>query len=153
MLAQADNEALRVRVNRKEYILSRPDVWTTTYWRLPHPQYRKQAMALLDCDTGKYLRADLQYVGAESVPAAGQVQQGVHYRLRGDVTVDVWYDGQERLIHEDYTEDGHRIVLDLIRIRARSALAKTAESCFLYANTSGTVPPHPTLSPCGRGRG
>jgi hypothetical protein len=116
VLAQVEGETLRVRVNGKETTRPRPDVWSTTYWRLPEPRLRNQAVVLLDCDTGKELRAAVQELGPQSVTAAGQVQNGAHYRLRGDVTVDVWYDGQERLVHEEYLEDGHRIVFDLVRI-------------------------------------
>jgi hypothetical protein len=116
VLAQADGDMLRVRVNGKEFTVSRPDLRTTTYWRLPEPRFRNQAVALIDCDTGKYLRADMQYVGTQQVTAAGQVRPGAHYRLRGDVTVDAWYDAQERLIHEESLDDGHRIVFDLVRI-------------------------------------
>jgi hypothetical protein len=116
VLAEADGETLWVRVNGKESMRPRSDTWTTTYWRLPEPRFRKPAVVLIDCDTGKELHANLQNVGIQSVTAAGQVQTGTHYRLRGEVTVDLWYDGQERLIHEEYTEDGHRIVFDLLRI-------------------------------------
>jgi len=115
VLAQADGDRLRVQVNGKEHT-TRPDVWTTTYWSLPASMLRNQAAALLDCDTGKDLRGTIQYVGTEQLTTAGQTQNGAHYRITGDVQIDVWYDAQRRLVREDALEDGHRVVLELARI-------------------------------------
>jgi hypothetical protein len=115
VLAQADGETLRVRMNGKEHAI-RPDVWTTTYWSLPAPEFRTQVLALLDCDTGKDLRSTMQYVGTQQLTLAGEVQNCPHYRVTGGVEVDVWYDRQQRLVREVALEDGHRVVLELARI-------------------------------------
>jgi len=116
VLAQAEGERLRVQVNGKEYTTPRPDVWTTTYWTLPDPKLRNQAVALLDCDTGKVLGGTMQPIGTQQLTLAGQTQNCPHYRITGDVQVDVWYDAQQRLVREVSLDDGHRIVLELARI-------------------------------------
>jgi len=48
---------------------------------------------------------------------AGQSVSAAHYRLVGDVKVDLWYDAQDRMLRQDSLEDGHRTVLELTRIR------------------------------------
>ena len=35
----------------------------------------------------------------------------------GDVEVDVWYDEQGRLARQESVEDGHRMVMELVRVR------------------------------------
>lgn len=116
VLATAEGTNLRVRVNGQDR-MNRPDVWLTTYWRLPGPGQRNQAIALLDADTGKDIVARLQYVGPAQVNVAGQVQNMAHWRLTGGVQVELWYDGSERLVRQEFVEDGHRTVLELINLR------------------------------------
>jgi hypothetical protein len=115
VLAQAEGGALRVRVNGNEYT-TKAAVWTTTYWHAPDPKSVNQPVELLDCDTGKTLRGTLQYLGTQQLTLAGEAQNCAYYRARGDVHVDVWYDGQQRLVREISVEDGHRIVIELARI-------------------------------------
>lgn len=115
VLVQPEAAMLRVRVNGAEH-MTRPEAWTTTYWHAPDPQSVNQTVILLDCDTGKELRGRLQFLGAQQFPTGGQVHNGEHYRIRGDVKVDAWYDSQLRLIKQESEEEGHRIVLELTRI-------------------------------------
>jgi hypothetical protein len=115
VLAQAAGDALRIRVNGEEHA-SRPGVWTTTYWHAPEPKSVNQAVELIDCDTGKNLRGTLQYVGTQSLTLAGEPRNCAHYSIRGAVHVDLWYDGQQRLVRELSVEDGHRILIELARI-------------------------------------
>ena len=113
--AVADREALRVRVNGRERSI-RGDVWVTTYWRLPDAKYRNQALPLLDADTGRDMAGTLQFVENGQVRAAGQVINCTHYRAVGTLTVDLWYDASERLVRQEWVEDGHRAVLELVRV-------------------------------------
>jgi Family of unknown function (DUF6134) len=115
VLARADGESLRVRGSGAEQVI-RPDVWTTTYWSLPAVQFGTQAVALLDCDTGRALRGTMQYVGTQQLALPGDVQNCPHYRVSGGVQVDLWYDAQQRLVREVALDDGHRVLLELARI-------------------------------------
>lgn len=117
VLASAEGDELRVRVNGKDG-KTRPDVWTTTYWRLPEALSASQAVALLDCDTGKELQGNVQLVGTQPLAVAGQTQPCAHYQIRGagGLHVDVWYDAQKRLVRQDALDDGHQVVLELTRI-------------------------------------
>src|SRR5437660_183171 len=76
----------------------RPDVWTTSCWRLPGAQYRNRALTLLDADTGQEIAGHLQYVGQSQVKVGEQWQDCVHYRVTGGKKLELWFDAQERLV-------------------------------------------------------
>jgi hypothetical protein len=40
-----------------------------------------------------------------------------HYRLTGKMNIDLWYDGSERLVRQEWLEQGHKTVVELIRVR------------------------------------
>jgi len=112
---QADVAAdgLHVRANGQEHV-ARPDVWTTSCWQLPAAPYRNAAVTLLGCDNGQEISSSLQLVGTETIQAAGQTVTCTHYRVTKDVPHEVWYDGQERLMREEWVSaSGHRTVLEL----------------------------------------
>ena len=114
--AVVEGAGLRVRVNSQER-LARGDVWLTSYWCLPDKKRREGLIALIDADTGRDLDARLNFVGAEQRGVAGQSVTLNHYRLVGKVNVDLWYDGSERLVRQEWLEDGHRTILELTRVR------------------------------------
>jgi hypothetical protein len=114
--AAAEEGGLRLKVNGEERLVS-ADSWLTSYWTLPQPKLRDGAIPLIDADTGRDLECRLQFIGAEDVPVAGRVQKANHYRLTGKVQVDLWYDGAERLVRQDWVEEGHRTLLELVRVR------------------------------------
>jgi hypothetical protein len=107
---------LRVKVNGQER-LTRGDVWVTTYWHLPIAQQRNAPVPLIDADTGRELNARLDFVGANQLNIAGQVQNFNRYRVSGGVQVDLWYDGAEQLVRQEWIEDGHKSILELVRVR------------------------------------
>jgi hypothetical protein len=114
--ATAGRDGLRMTVNGDERS-ARADVWVTSYWRLPDAKQRNAAVPLLDADTGKTMNGRLQYAGASEIDVAGRSQKCSHYRVTGDVTVDLWYDAQERLVRQAWVEDGHQALLELTGIR------------------------------------
>jgi hypothetical protein len=114
--AAAEANGLRVTVNGGRERVLPPNVWTTTYWRLPDVNARGTPLPLLDADTGRDLTGTLQYVGESQVPIGGQMQNCTHYRVTSDVTVDLWYDGQERLVRQAWVEDNRQIVLQLAQV-------------------------------------
>src|SRR5207247_336142 len=63
-------------------------------------------------------RADpWQRIGAEQLIVATQPVTATHYRIRGDVDVDLWYDDEGRLVRQTSLESGHRTLLELTKIR------------------------------------
>jgi hypothetical protein len=109
-------DALKITVNGNERT-TRADVWLTTYWHTPNPAFHNQVTPLVDADTGENLNATLIYVGQVEMTVAGRRQACSHYRLRGDRTAELWYDGQGRLVREKSFEDGHDYLLELAAVR------------------------------------
>jgi hypothetical protein len=114
--ARAEAGTLRVNANGLEHT-ARPDVWTTSCWQLPAAPLRNQSLPLLRCDNGQETTGRLQYVGTERMRVAGQDATCVHYRLTREVPYDLWYDGSERLVREEWTADGHRTQIVLTGLR------------------------------------
>jgi len=116
--AIADGDKLRIRANNQER-QARADVWLTSYWTVADVKSRKDTIPLIDADTGRDLDCKVQYVGAKQLSVAGQVRDVNHYKLTGKVQVDLWYDATERLLRQEWIEDGHRTVLELSQIQQR----------------------------------
>jgi len=114
--AVAEATGLRVRVNNVER-MAQPEVWLTSYWCLPDPKLRASVIPIIDADNGKDLDGRIQFVATERRAVAGQDVALNHYRLIGKATVDLWYDGTNRLVRQEWTEQGHRTILELNRVR------------------------------------
>jgi hypothetical protein len=109
-----DGDRLQVSVNGQARPM-RGDVWVTTYWRFPEKAVTP--LALLDADTGRELNATLQQLGPSRVRVGGTPVTCTHYRLRHEYPVDLWYDGQGRLLRQEWVEEGKRVTLELQSIR------------------------------------
>jgi hypothetical protein len=112
--ASKDGDRLSVSVNGQ----ARPvpgDIWVTTYWRFPEKAVTP--MVLLDADTGRTLNATLQQLGPGKVSVAGQAVACTHYRVKHELAVDLWFDGQGRLLRQEWVEEGKRVVLELQSVR------------------------------------
>jgi hypothetical protein len=113
--AVAEGDHFRVQANGQVRIAG-ADLWPSSYWRLPDSQLRNGALTVLDADTGRCMSATLQYMDTAAMHVAGQVANCAHYRVTGPLLrVDLWYDGHERLVREEYVEEGHRTTLELAR--------------------------------------
>lgn len=66
------------------------DVLPTSYWRPIDPDRTR----LLDTQTGRLLDVRVRREGEERLPAG---LLATRYSVRGDLDVDLWYDGGERL--------------------------------------------------------
>ena len=117
MLSDADGTALSVECNGQRSSL-RPDVWTTTYWCLPPETFRNQSVPLLDVDTGRPITAFLQFIGKQRISVLGRLEECSRYRLRGGgLQVELWFDSQERMVRQEAVEQGHKQLLELIRMQ------------------------------------
>jgi hypothetical protein len=115
--AVAENAGLRLTVNNAPRMV-KPHVWLTSYWSLPDPKLRNQELALIDADNGRDLTAKLQFVATEKIKVAGGPEIPLnHYRLSGKVNVDLWYDGSERLVRQEWIEQGHKTIVELRGVR------------------------------------
>lgn len=113
-VAQADG--VHVRANGRERT-TKPEVWLSSYWTLPDAKIRNQVVPVLDIDNGRDMQVRLQHIGAQQIPVAGEMRNVQHYRLTGTVRVELYYDANERLVRQEWVEDGHPTVLQLTGVR------------------------------------
>jgi hypothetical protein len=113
--ARAEGEHLRLVVNGQEK--ARPaNVWTTSYWQLP-PDFLGKEVVLLEPDTGKRMKGHLRYLDKVKLAVAGQEMECRHYRVTGSPSpVDLWYDGERRLVRQQYVDEGHPTHLELKKL-------------------------------------
>lgn len=116
-----------------------PDAWLSSYWQTPErlaageladrtaadsnaaasqEQTGPRFVSIIDSDQGKKLRGTVTRVGEESLAVAGDQKVCTHYRIAGDVHVDVWYDATGRLVRQDSTESRHQVRFELSEIAA-----------------------------------
>jgi hypothetical protein len=101
--------------------LTRPDVWTTTYWHSPDVRFHNQPVPLLDADTGKDLSAHLQVLAEQRINVGAQQLVCSHFRLSGNgLDVELWYDQNGRLTRQKSIEEGQPTVLELRNVQRMS---------------------------------
>lgn len=111
-----DAEATGLRVTANSKTASVPaTAWTTSHWHLPADR-RIGDITRIDNDTGRVLTGRIARVGQEQVLAGGQMTLANHYRITGASPAELWFDGAERLIRQESVEDGHRTLIELVRI-------------------------------------
>jgi hypothetical protein len=113
--ATAEGDGVRLKVNGEESS-ARAD-WLTSYWQLPTAEMRKRHIALIDVDNGKSMNGAIRYLGTEQVTVCGKPQNCAHYRVTGPNMVDVWYDAQERLVRQEWMDEGYHVRLELTSVR------------------------------------
>jgi len=141
--ASSNAKGLRATVNDKSSQLE-ADAWVTSYWRLPEHLAQRfsaagqgvvpasgtrpakktavkklaQTVSLLDSDKGQHLRGEMTHVGDETMTVAGKRQTCAHYRIAGDVEVELWYDSARRLVRQESVDSGHKTLMEITRIAA-----------------------------------
>jgi hypothetical protein len=117
VLVAVGGDQLKLNVNGQERAL-RPDVWTTSYWKLADAKYHNKQVPVLDGDTGKEYAGQLQFVATEQLKVAGQPQETFHFRVTGiPNTTDLWFDRYHRLVRQEFTDLGHRTIVQLSAVR------------------------------------
>ena len=53
---------------------------------------------MLSTETGEVLDIEVETIGTDTVDVNGQEVEATHYRLKSDLTVDLWYDNQSRWV-------------------------------------------------------
>ncbi|MBY0228738.1 MAG: hypothetical protein K2W96_05605 [Gemmataceae bacterium] len=114
--AAAGADGLKVKANDAERTV-KAEAWTDTYWSLPDPKLRDAELTVLDADSGKDATGKLAFVATEKHRVAGQEVTLNHYRFTGKSTVELWYDGHDRLVRREWTELGHKTTMVLVRVR------------------------------------
>jgi Family of unknown function (DUF6134) len=92
---------------------------TTNYWHAP-TMAKGSVVQVLDADQGMVHAVRIEDVAAEQLVLAGRNIACTHYHLGGDLAADLWFDGEQRLVQEQTTEDGRPVETRLTRITSGS---------------------------------
>lgn len=115
--ASASGNQLRLLVNGQRSDV-RGDVWTNTWWFLPEISTQTRDVAVMEVESGRVLAARLERLGIERLRVSGEPVECTHFRLRGEgLAAELWFDGRDRLVKFDATEDKHRTVMELIKLQ------------------------------------
>ncbi|HEX3999447.1 MAG TPA: DUF6134 family protein [Pirellulales bacterium] len=96
-------------------------VMTSNYWRLPDQRLTAGDFAIIDSDTGTLFTVKIQRLGTDTIAVDGQNIACEHFRVSGDTSAELWFDGKRRLIRQQTVEQGHLTEVRLVRIRAVAA--------------------------------
>jgi hypothetical protein len=113
--ATADGDKLRLTADGVSRA-ARPDLWPTSYWRLPAVK-AGQAVALLDADTGEEQVARVDSLAASKITVAGKPADVTRVHVTAPTPADLWYDARGRLVRQETVEDGHKTILELREIQ------------------------------------
>jgi hypothetical protein len=114
LLVSQRGDQLLMRVNGVERTL-RPDVWTTSYWKLADARFHNKPVPLLAPDAGQERVGQLQYIGPKQLPIANQLVSCYHFRVTGAGNpVDLWFDQHHRLVRQEFVESGHKTIIQLV---------------------------------------
>jgi hypothetical protein len=113
------NPNLRVRVNGKETAV-KPEVWTNSFWKLADARYHNKQVPIVESDTGKEFVSDLKYIGTEKIPVGNQPQDCYRFVVTttpSSGAVELWFDKYHRLVRQEFTESGHKTIVQLNQVR------------------------------------
>jgi Family of unknown function (DUF6134) len=111
---QAGQE-LRIRVNGKNSNAVRADVWPSSYWKLADKKYHNNGIAILDADTGREQDGQLRYIGTEAITIGARARDCYHFSVTGiPIPIDLWFDKHHRLVRQEFTESGHKTLVQLL---------------------------------------
>jgi hypothetical protein len=94
-----------------------PVTMTENYWRLPSAAAITGNFYLLQADTGAVRVAGLKFVGLESINIQGQPVACNHFRVTGDATADLWFDGENRMVRQQTVEQGYPTEIRMVQVR------------------------------------
>jgi hypothetical protein len=107
---------LTVTVNRETRKIA-GDVLTATGVRVPAGDTARDAV-LVDAEDGSETAVRVEPLGACRVALNGRVIDGTRFKLTGkDVAAEWWFDKDGRVIRQEMTWDGHKVVLELTGVK------------------------------------
>jgi hypothetical protein len=113
----ADGNWLRLKINGQERLRAL-EVWTSSFWKLADAKYHNKAVPILEPDSGKEFNGHLRYVGTEQLTYLNQPQSCYHFQVTGgSYPVDVWFDRYHRLVRQEFTDLGHKTIIQLTALK------------------------------------
>jgi hypothetical protein len=117
VLVALDKKQLRMRVNGKESALN-ADVWTNSFWKLADARFHNKQVPVVEVDTGKEFLTDLKYAGAEKIAVGGKMTECYRFLVTAAPgPIDLWFDKYHRLVRQEFTESGHKTIVQLVSIK------------------------------------
>jgi YD repeat-containing protein len=104
--AVAGDSGLTVTVNGSRRMV-RWDVFLTTACCWPDAKRRDGDLPLMESDNGQEISGKIQHIADDTT--------GSHYRLTSLCQHEVWYDAAGRMVRQEWTEGGHKTVLELAK--------------------------------------
>ena len=99
-------------------VMIKPDTLTSSYWKLADKRFHNNAVPILEVDSGKEFNSELKYIGTVKQKVGNDLQECYHFRVSSAPgPVDLWFDRYHRLVRQEFTESGHKTVVQLINIR------------------------------------
>lgn len=112
-----DGSQLRLSVNGASRMI-KPETWTSSYWKLADKRFHNNAVPILEVDSGKEYTCELKYIATQKQKVGNELQDCFHFRVSSAPgPVDLWFDKYHRLVRQEFTESGHKTVVQLINIR------------------------------------
>lgn len=111
------NKQLRIRVNGKDSVI-RAEAWTNTFWKLADARFHNKQVPIVEVDTGKEYNTDLKYIGAEKLPVGDKQIDCYRFLVAAAPgSVDLWFDKYHRLVRQEFTEQGHKTIVQLVNVK------------------------------------
>jgi hypothetical protein len=115
--AAAENNMLRLRVNGFDRFIKN-ESWTTSYWKLADAKFHNKMIPIVECDSGKEYNCELKYIDTQRLKIGNELQDCYHFRVSAAPgPVDLWYDRYHRIVRQEFTEQGHKTVVQLVHIK------------------------------------
>jgi YD repeat-containing protein len=104
--AVAGESGLTVTVNGSRRTV-RWDVFLTTACCWPDAKRRDGDLPLMESDNAQEINGKIQHIADDTT--------GSHYRLTSLCQHEIWYDAAGRMVRQEWTEGGHKSVLELAK--------------------------------------
>ena len=115
IIVAAETNRLRMRLNGKDSFLN-PETWTTSFWKLADARFHNKQIPVVEVDTGKEYVSELKFIGTEKLKV-GELQDCYHFRVMANpAPVDLWFDRYHRVVRIEFTESGHKTIVQLTKI-------------------------------------
>ena len=134
--ATATEKGLSVKVNGREKAVA-ADAYLTTACCLPDARRRGGDLPLMEADNGQEIKGKIQEVATGTLNVGGTDVAVTRYRLKSLVEHEIWYDRSDRMVRQEWTEDGHKTVLQLTE---RQEIGRPAGQVSLVRKAGNWLP-------------
>jgi hypothetical protein len=105
MRAELTSAGLMVEGSRAERYRAPDNTYPTTYWNRVMLQNN-----VINSEDGRLFVVQPMALDEEVVPAAKGTLRARHYKLDGDLPLDLWYDASDQWAHLVFTKDGSTVI-------------------------------------------